>query len=279
MKLGIIGYGNLGKALVRGLVCGGISQETIIVNAKSERTRSAVREEFGQIDVTESKKELVEKADAIFLVVEPKNAPDVLDEIGEYELTGKVLISFMAGITLHELKQMMGDGTECDIIRVMPNIAIAEGKGILGVTWDEMVTDDVDTAGAEAVSGKREDIIALLGKLGYVLQVGEQQLDAITVTAASGLAFAASLMNAYQKAGKELLANEEQSREITLRVFENVIDLGRNENCSFEEIIERITTKGGTTEAGLKHLNQNAITETLMECMQKSYEKCRRIQE
>lgn len=267
MKLGIIGYGNLGKALVRGLVDGGISQETIIVNAKSERTRSAVREAFGQINVTESKNELVEKSDAIFLVVEPRNAPEVLAEIGGYNLSGKVLVSFMAGITLQEIKEMLGDASECDIIRVMPNIAIATRTGILGITHDGTDHETV------------KEVLQILKRLGYAPEMSEAQLDAITVTAASGLAFSASLLDAYQKAGAELLANEEQSREITLRVFENVIDLARKENCSFEEIIERITTKGGTTEAGLMHLNRGAITDTLTECMQKSYEKCRRIQE
>lgn len=267
MKLGVIGYGNLGKALVRGLVHIGIEQSDLIINVRSEKTRLLVKDEFAGVTVTENKKELVEKSDAIFLVVEPKNAPEVLAEIGGYNLSGKVLVSFMAGITKQEIKEMLGDASECDIIRVMPNIAIVTGTGILGIAHEEADHEDV------------KEVLQILNRLGYAPEMSEAQLDAITVTAASGLAFAASLLDAYQKAGAELLANEEQSREITLRVFENVIDLARKENCSFEEIIERITTKGGTTEAGLKHLNRGAITDTLTECMQKAYEKCRRIQE
>ena len=114
-------------------------------------------------------------------------------------------------------------------------------------------------------------------KLGCVRKLDENALNAITVTAASGLAFAASLMDSYQKACNTLFHNEEISKEITLRVFENAIDMVKKDGCSFEDIVRRITTKGGTTEAGMQHLNPEQITENLEICMEKSYEKTRKI--
>ena len=56
MKLGVIGYGNLGKALVRGLVHTGIEQSDLIINVRSEKTRLLVKDEFARVTVTESKK-------------------------------------------------------------------------------------------------------------------------------------------------------------------------------------------------------------------------------
>ena len=70
---------------------------------------------------------------------------------------------------------------------------------------------------------------------------------------------------------------DEKSKEITIRIFENVINMVKREDCSFDEIVCRITTKGGTTEAGMKNLNQELITENLEICMKKSYEKANNI--
>jgi pyrroline-5-carboxylate reductase len=105
----------------------------------------------------------------------------------------------------------------------------------------------------------------------------ESSLNNITVTAASGLAFAACMMNSYQKASNSLLNDDKKSKEITIRIFENVINMAKNEDSSFDDIVCRITTKGGTTEAGIKNLNQELITENLELCMRKSYEKANNI--
>lgn len=266
MVFGIIGYGNLGKALVKGLVCIGVNQKDIVINARTEQTRNLVKEEFKDIYVTESKKELLDKADVLIIVVEPKNSEEVLKEIGTYDISDKIIVSFMAGITREKIRYMLGEqGINTKIVRVMPNIAISNGNGILGITYDDT---DYETI---------RDAIRIFEKLGYMLRVDEISLDHVTVMAASGLAFVACLMKSYQQAGNILFNDDMQSKEITLRVFENVIEMVKREKCSFDEIINRITTKGGTTEAGMKCLNQDIITETLKECINASYEKSKNI--
>ena len=266
MKLGIIGYGNLGKAFVRGLVLADFPQNDIMINARTEKTRECVRKEFQDIHVTDSKEELVNWADVVVFIVEPFNAKEVLGEIKDYNIDGKVLISFMAGITLAEIRNALGDKQNAvKLIRVMPNIAIQDGKGVIGVTCE-----DTDAEGVQ-------NILSVLKKLGYVLESDEDSLNYITVTAASGLAFAASVMDSYQKAANTLFGDDEISKEITLRVFENAIDMVKKEGCSFEDMVRRITTKGGTTEAGMKHLHPEQITEYLESCMKRSYEKTKNI--
>ena len=265
MKIGIIGYGHLGKAFVRGLVLTGFWQSDIVINARTEKTRDSVREEFPDIHVTGSKEELVNLADVVVIIVEPVHAKEVLSEIKAYDLEGKVLISFMAGITMAEIRNDLEDKQNAvKLVRVMPNIAIQDGKGVMGITYEE---ED------EAL----QEVLGVFCKLGCVRKLDENALNAITVTAASGLAFAASLMDSYQKACNTLFHNEEISKEITLRVFENAIDMVKKDGCSFEDIVRRITTKGGTTEAGMQHLNPEQITENLEICMEKSYEKTRKI--
>lgn len=262
MKIGIIGYGNLGKAFVRGLVLTGFCQRDIVINARTEKTQDSARKEFPDISVTGSKEELVNGTDVVILITEPINAKEVLSEIKDYNMDGKILISFMAGITMAEIRKTLGEKQNVvKLVRVMPNVAIQDGKGVIGVTYEEPEDEAI------------QNILNVLKKLGYLWKLDEESLNYITVTAASGLAFAASVMDSYQKAANTLIHNEEISKEITLRVFENVLDMVKKEGCSFEDIVARITTKGGTTEAGMKHLNPEQITENLENCMKKSYEK------
>lgn len=262
MKIGIIGYGNLGKAFVRGLVLTGFCQRDIVINARTEKTRDSVRDEFRDIYVTDHKEELVNGTDVVILITEPNNAKEVLNEIKEYNMDGKILMSFMAGITMSEIRSILGDKQNTvKLVRVMPNIAIQDGKGVIGVTYEEQEDEGI------------QNILNVLKKLGYVWKLDEDSLNYITITAASGLAFAASVMDSYQKAANTLFSHPDTSKDITLRVFENVIDMVKKEGCSFEDIVARITTKGGTTEAGMKHLNPEQITENLESCMKKSYEK------
>lgn len=266
MKIGIIGYGNLGKALVKGLILTGFSQNDIEINARTQKTRNSVQDEYKDIYVTDSKMELVNRTDVIILITEPKNAKEVLNEIKDYNINEKIIVSFMAGITIAEIRDMLGEKhNTVKLFRVMPNIAIQDGNGVIGVAYDE---EDYEIF---------QNVLNVLNKLGYVLKLDEDSLNYITVTAASGLAFAACLMNSYQKASNTLINDDEKSKEITIRIFENVIDMIKREDCSFDDIICHITTKGGTTEAGMKNLNQELITENLKVCMKKSYEKAKNI--
>ncbi len=266
MRIGIIGYGHLGKALVRGLILIGFSQNDIDINARTQKTRDSVRDEFKDIYVTDNKEDLVNRTDVIVLITEPKNAKDVLNEIKAYKIDSKIVVSFMAGITIAEIRNMLGEKhNTVKLFRVMPNIAIQDGNGVIGVTYEEKDYEII------------RDVLNVLNHLGCVLRLDEDSLNHITVTAASGLAFAACMMNSYQKASNTLINDDEKSKEITIRVFENVINMIKREDCSFDDIICRIATKGGTTEAGMKNLNQELITENLEICMKKSYEKAKNI--
>jgi len=208
----------------------------------------------------------VNRTDVIILITEPKNAEEVLNEIKEYKIDEKIVVSFMAGITIAEIRNMLGEKhNTVKLVRVMPNIAIQDGNGVIGVTYEEQDYEII------------QELLNVLKKLGYVLRLDENSLNYITVTAASGLAFAACMMNSYQKASNTLFNDDEKSKEITIRIFENVINMVKREDCSFDDIVRRITTKGGTTEAGMKHLNQELITENLELCMKKSYEKTNNI--
>ena len=261
MNIGIIGTGHLGKAFITGLVKSGVAQDRIILNARTEETMDAVKRVWPSIHVTADKKELVAGSDVIVIVVKSQNAREVLAEIKETDLSGKTVVSFMAGISLNDMREMLqGARGEYRLIRMMPNLGISLCKGVIGVC-------------REKDSPEPESVPDLFRKLGVLIELPEEKLENITICAASGLAFTAYLMKEYRNSCDRLIRDTAVSEEITLRVFENVIDVIRNEGKTFESLIEQISTKGGTTEAGISILQDSDLGGIISQCIDAAYDR------
>ena len=267
MKIGIIGVGHLGKAFIAGLVRSGIAQDRIILNARTMETLDAVKQIYPCINVTTDKKELVAESDIIVIVVKSQNAEGVLTEIGEIDLSGKTIISFMAGISLSDMREMLRDTRrEYRLIRMMPNLGISLCKGIIGVCCEN---DPAET----------EEVLNLFRQLGYLIHLPEEKLESITICAASGLAFAAYLMKEYRNSCDRLINDAVVSEEVTTHIFENVIEIVRNEGKTFESLIEQISTKGGTTEAGISKLQDSNLSEIINQCIDTAYDRVNALKE
>ena len=259
MRIGIIGAGHLGKALIAGLVRSGQDPEQIILNTRSAETMDAVKQTYPGISVTADKKHLAAGSDVIVVVVKAQNAREVFTEIRETNLSGKTIISFMAGVSVNDMREWLQDTCgKYALIRMMPTVGISICKGVIGVSCDH------DPAGSD-------NVMDLFRHLGYVIRLPEEKLESITICAASGLAFTAYLMKAYRDSCNRLIDDPSVSEEITLRVFENVIESIRNEGSTFEKLIEQICTKGGTTEAGMNILQNSSLNGIINQCLDSAY--------
>lgn len=259
MKIGIIGAGHLGKAFIAGLIRSGMEPQQIILNVRSAETANAVRRVYPGIHVTEDKKELAAEADMIVVVVKARNAGDVFTEIRDTDLADKTIISFMAGVTLNDMRDMLrGAHGEYRLVRMMPNVGIALCKGVIGVCCEE------DSSGTKPA-------VDVFRRLGYIIRLPEEKLENITICAASGLAFTAYLMKAYRDSCDRLIRDAAVSEEIALHVFENVADMVRSGDNTFESLIEQISTKGGTTEAGISALRNSDLDGIINQCLDSAY--------
>ena len=259
MNIGIIGAGHLGKALIAGLIKSGMEPEQIILNARSAETLSAVKGVYPGIRTAPDKKDLAAQADIIVVIVKAQNAADVFSEIREADLSGKTIISFMAGVTFSDIRDALQDPRgKYSLIRIMPTVGISLCKGVIGVCCEK---DSPETQSA----------VDLFRPLGYIIPLPEEKLEGITICAASGLAFAAYLMKTYRDSCGRLLDDAAVSEEITTRVFENVIETVRSGENSFDSLIEQISTKGGTTEAGMNVLLSSNLDEILNQCLDSAY--------
>lgn len=260
MHIGLIGFGHLGKALVSGLLKSGVHQDEILINTRTEKTKKEVSSMYPTITVIANKEDFVNAADVIVLAVEPKNAKIVLDEIKNYNILNKIMISFMAGIQIATIRKMLEDDKgKYPIIRMMPNLAIAHCNGLIGFT-------------SEYDNAELANVLSAFHKLGDLIQLEEEQLEYVTIIGASGLAFAAYMMKAYKSTCQKLIGDEDISNRVTMKVFENAMDMVDKENISFDELINLIATEGGTTEVGIKALEKSEMEKIMINSFCSAYD-------
>ena len=234
MKIGLIGFGNLGKAFISGLVKSGFCHDNMCVTAKTQRTRNLVNELYPQIQVFEDKGKLIRYSDVVVLCVEPQNAEEICLEIQKQCFKDRLIISFMSGICISDLVRYLDGAIDATcVMRAMPNIAIFNCKGIIGLAHN-MADDEQPELLPE--------IIKLFDGLGQVIEVKEDELEAVTVSAACGLAFAGTILKSYRDAIQFMLNDADLSKEVTLQLFEGVISLIREADVSFRQLNSIVAT-------------------------------------
>ncbi len=241
MKQGFIGFGNLAEAVYRGL-----REEKEILFGYFD----ICRKEVG-IPYHEKMADLVAFADIIWLTIKPQDLKDVLEQLKQYDLTGKTVVSPVAGKTIAYIEQFLGE--EQRIIRIMPNLAIAYRESVTAFSTNQPKS-------AEAI-----EIFNLLEKLGKTVRLEEGGFDLFTSIFGSGPAFILAFIQAFKKKMLEFNLPDPLLDELLLGLTcgTTTYFTQNHKNYSIEELIRNITSKGGTTEAGLEYFNLHQIGKQL----------------
>jgi pyrroline-5-carboxylate reductase len=246
MKIGIIGFGHLGKALAKGLIYKKIvSKDEIFILAKSETTSEVAKKEY-EIQVCSNVNEIIEKSDILFWVLKGNSFIELCKEINQ-DVTNKIHIRFMAGMKITVIRDKLGGAF---ITRAMPSIAIDRADGVIGFTK----TNDAF-------------VKKIFDELGYAFEIEEKDIEKITAFSACGLGFSAYVLNAFQKAGQAFGFSSEVSEKIEAKTFGNAIDM-----LNFEETLDTVATKGGVTEQGIICFEDNDLNGIVNEAMNRAYE-------
>lgn len=244
MRIGLIGFGHLGKAVLRGLLNAGFaSLNEVLVSARSAATRQIAREQFG-VKAVEDFAELARWADVILLLVPPaafrQDFPNV-------DWSDKTVISMMAGVKLEELRQKFGGNP----VRAMPNLAVASNQGLICYT-----------------STENERAIALLEALGEAFCVAEEDVEKVMALASCGIGLAAWLLRAFQQVGENMGFSAELAGKMVRNVFRYAAD-----SADYAALAETVATKGGATEAGLNSMKADDVAGMIERAVVAAYRK------
>ncbi len=257
-RLGCIGCGNMGAAILRGLA-GREGLELLGLDGEQSRVQALV-DAIGLIPVN-TMHQMVEQADYMLVAVKPHQVRHLLEESAPRLRTSQVIISIAAGVTLTQLKTWSSG--VCPVVRVMPNTPAMVQKGVFGICLDDPALK----------VGQKKFVLELFSALGQAHELHERFSDAFTALVGSGPAYVFYVMEALVEAGVAMGLYREQATEMVKGLFEGSTALAMNSDKHLCQLREMVTSPGGTTIAATAVLDQAAVRGSFIAALQ---EACRR---
>ncbi|MGH8302889.1 MAG: pyrroline-5-carboxylate reductase [Steroidobacteraceae bacterium] len=242
LELTVLGAGNMGRALIGGLLRHGMRPEQITVGESHEAARAALSRELG-ITATADNAAAIGKANLIVLAVKPQDTGAVLAPLAAgLQQRRPVVLSIAAGVRIPALQSWCGAGVP--VIRAMPNRPAFVGAGITGL---------FAAAGIDA--SQRAMAAQIMQSVGEVVWVPtEEALDVVTALSGSGPAYFFLLAEAMEKAGVELGLPADTARRLSIATLHGAGLLAQSSDGDLARLRAEVTSKGGTTEAALRVL-------------------------
>ncbi len=239
--IAIIGGGNMGRALVGGLVRRGIPARSICVGEPSGTVRAGLEQDFG-CSATADNEQAVAAARVVVIAVKPQEAARVVAPLRSRLIgTAPVVVSVAAGIEIRSLEAWCGAGVP--VVRAMPNRPALVGVGATGLFAPPHVS-----ASARA---RAEDVMRAVGA---VVWVGtESDLDIVTALSGSGPAYCFLLAEAMMQAAVNRGLDPEAARILAIETLHGAGVLAHSSG-DLGKLRAEVTSKGGTTEAALRVL-------------------------
>jgi pyrroline-5-carboxylate reductase len=246
MKIHIIGGGNLGVSIALGLAKFSESNQVTITR---RNTASILYLEQLGVTVSTDNKHNIQEADIIILTIKPYQVSTVLAEILPV-ISNKVIASAVSGLSIEALQNKIGESNSA--IRIMPNIAAQFGASATCIAFNEKDKD------------KAQNVVALFQALGTAPIIDEKLMDAATVLAASGTAFALRYIRASMQAGIEIGFDWKTALAISAQTVKGAAEMILEEHIHPEQLIDRVTTPQGCTIAGLNEMEMHGFSSSLI---------------
>ena len=250
MKILVIGGGNMGRTYARSLLRAHlVSQEDLmILERESEKLDELRAEKIGTVHT--DAEGCLGIADLIILAVKPQDSERLFASLRPLTDPQQVYLSIMAGVTIRSIRA--GLGVE-KVIRAMPNLPAQIGLGMTAYTASDAVTR------IELVLV--QNLLNTTGKAIYVDD--EYSIDATTAISGSGPAYVLYFMQAMIDAAVEMGFNASQAELLVAQTFRGAVELQMKNDLSCQEWIDRVSSKGGTTEAAMNTFRATSVFEDI----------------
>lgn len=257
-NIGIIGAGNMGSALYTALIKEFNSQSIYICDQSKEK--------LDQIDgknkfTSDQIKDFFKNLEIVILAVKPQSFTELAESITDFDLSKHTIISIMAGVSVKNIQDRL---SAPKVVRAMPNLAVKYQEGFTG--W--FATPGID-----------QDLIKkIFSCTGQEIQVeNEDQIDTITALSGSGPAYFFNLSETLAESAQELGFSKEQSEKIAKQTLIGSAETVKNSPGQLSDLREAVTSKGGTTEAALKHLKENSFDQIFKNAINKAKDRAKEL--
>lgn len=256
-SIAFAGGGNMAEAIIAGLVSKNICDPSRIMACDSvPERRDVLRQHYG-IQVTADLTELPAFSTTLLLAVKPKNLPDVGGTLRELLHTEHLVISILAGQSLARLTAALGE--KPGLVRVMPNLCAQVGAGISGISFAPGIEES-----------KRQWVRDILTAVGQVVEIEEELQDAVTAVSGSGPGYIFYLAGHFIAAAQAVGFSPVIARSLVVETLYGSARVLQERDDDCMELVRRVATPGGTTEAGLSALQEHQLPKILAEMVQRA---------
>ncbi len=259
MNILIAGAGNMGATYAQSFVhSSSVSTSQLFFIDRHPETKNLASLSFHPIATTPG--EWVQQMDLIVVSVKPQDFSVLAAELKPFLQQGQIVLSIMAGITLQGLEEALGIPK---IIRAMPNLPAQVGQGMTVFTASKAV------ASREVLQA--QNLLNTTGKTLYV--ENESLIDSATAISGSGPAFVFFLMQSMIESGKKMGFSEAESQLLVTQTFQGSLDLLTRNSHTCGEWIRRVSSKGGTTEAGIASFEKSQLSDSFYQGLEATRER------
>lgn len=261
-RVGLIGTGKMGQAVIGGLIAKGVRPSQITGAEANAATRRRVARKFG-IRVSADAAAVAGRAQVLVLAVKPQQFPELLREIAPSVRRTTLVISIAAGITLRWMARRLPGAA---LARVMPNLPATVGAGFSALAF-----------GPGLNARHRAQARALCAAVGRVVELPERHFDAITAVSGSGPAYVFYLVQAWEQAARALGLPERVAAEAIRSTVEGSARLLRQSREPAAVLVSRVASKGGTTEAALRVFARRQVSRHVAEGVRAAAKRSREL--
>ena len=245
--LAFIGAGRMATAIVQGLLQRKLYPPTDLYCCSGDDDTGKTLSQLTGIHYCEKPTDFPPETDLILLACKLQQLDDLDPNIPKLA-AGKTLLSILAGTPIAKLRNHFPDSRQ--IIRTMPNTPGSIGAGVTAYTPEEELSDS-DTQSIESI----------LGTLGHILLVPEEQIDAITAISGSGPAYFFQFTNTLAEAATQLGLSPEQAQLLATQTFIGSAKLLEQSQQTPTQLRNAVTSPGGTTQAALESFQRDHLTQ------------------
>lgn len=250
--IGFIGVGVMGSSLIKSLLVSSINSEQICISDKSSEKATEISSAY-QVKV-KSITEIGQDCDVIFLAVKPQDLDTVLSELSQSLKKETLLISIAAGKTTKFIESKLANTNP--VVRVMPNTPAQIGKGVSAISPGASATNDHLSLAKD-----------LLSASGLVVEVAEENQDAVTALSGSGPAYFFNFIEAMIKAGVNLGLTEEIATQLAIGTITGSAAMLQESGIDAATLRKNVTSPNGTTAAALKVFSDSNLEKIVADAM------------
>lgn len=262
-SIGFIGGGNMAESLIGGLLASGHKTSLIHVSEPDNNRRSRLLDKYG-VNCVADNAELVERTDLLLFAVKPQLLQQIALPLRDIiQANQPSIISIAAGVRSVDLEQWLGG--ELAIVRVMPNTPALVRAGASGLYANHRVSNE-----------QKNQAESIMRSVGITVWLeNESQMDIVTALSGSGPAYIFKVIEAMEEAATLAGLARETSRLLAIETVLGAAKLAVESENSPAELRQKVTSPGGTTEQGLKQLEQGGIEQLFQSTINAAVDRSR----